>query len=204
MDTELPGRSTPEMWRLFIAIELPAGVRRKLMEHIDRLRDSVPHARASWTREENLHLTLKFLGDTPIANVEALARAIEITAKAVEPFKLTVTDSGAFPPKGQPRVLWVGIEDPSGQLALLHRALEDECAKAGFPREPRPFHPHLTIARIRKPFDSRQLVTVHKEMGFEAETVRASELLLIRSELRSKGSRHTIISRHAFSSMKIG
>ena len=203
MDSELPVRSTPEMWRVFIAIELPAAVRRKLMEHIDRLRDSVPDARASWIREENLHLTLKFLGDTPVARVENLSGTASIAASKVQPFEIIVEGGGAFPPKGQPRVLWVGIEDPSGQLARLHGTLEDECAKAGFPREPRAFHPHLTIARIRKPFDSRQLVTLHKEMGFEAETVRASELLLIRSELRSKGSRHTIISRHAFSSANV-
>ena len=159
--------------------------------------------RASWVREENLHLTLKFLGDIPLTNVEAVAQATEGATKTIEPFEITVTGSGAFPPKGQPRVLWVGLEDASGQLALLHTALEDECAQAGFPREERPFHPHLTIARIRKPHDSRHLAAVHKEIGFEPETVCASELAVVRSELRSEGSRHTTISRHAFSSLKI-
>src|ERR1700738_155084 len=153
----MPSTEISNKWRMFVAIELPAPVRRKLIAHIDRLRDSVPDARASWLPEENLHLTRKFLGDIPVTNVEAALQATERAAKTVEPFQLTVVDCGAFPPKSQPRVLWVGIEDPSGQLALLHRTLEDECAKAGFPREPRPFHPHLTIARIRKPQDSRRL-----------------------------------------------
>jgi 2'-5' RNA ligase len=185
-------------WRVFVAIELPASVRRKLTEHIDRLRDSVAEARASWVREENLHLTLKFLGDTSVTSVEKLSATADIAASNVEPFEIVVEGCGAFPPKGQPRVLWVGIEDPSRQLALLHMALEDECAKVGFSREERPFHPHLTIARIRKPHDSRHLAAIHNEVGFEPATVRAAELTVIRSELRSEGSRHTVISQHSF------
>lgn len=186
-------------WRIFVAIELPTPVRRKLIEHIDRLRSTMPEVRASWGREENLHLTLKFVGDTLVTRVEALAQAAQRAASKVEPFEIIVEGCGAFPPHGQPRVLWVGTEDASGHLTLLNRALEDECAKAGFPREQRPFHPHLTIARIRKPNDSRRLAAIHKELGFQPETVRASELAVIRSELRSEGSRHTIISRKAFS-----
>ena len=190
-------------WRIFVAIELPAPVRRKLIEHIDRLRSAMPEVRASWSREQNLHLTLKFLGDIPATNVERLSAAASIATTRVEPFEIVVEGCGAFPPRGQPRVLWVGIRDPSGQLALLHRTLEDECAIAGFPREQRPFHPHLTIARIRKPHDSRHLAAMHQELGFEPKTVRASELAVIRSELRSEGSQHTPISRHAFSSLQI-
>jgi 2'-5' RNA ligase len=194
----MPSTEFSNAWRLFVAVELPPPVRRKLIEHIERLRHSVPNARASWIRDENLHLTLKFLGEIPVMNAEKLSAAVSIATTRVEPFEIVVGGCGAFPPRGQPRVLWIGIEDPVGKLVELHRALEDECAKAGFPREARPFHPHLTIARIRKPHDSRQLVAVHQEMGFDRETVPASELALIKSELRSEGSRHTVISRHSF------
>lgn len=198
MDTKAPSE-----WRIFIAIELPSSVRQKLKAHIDRLRSALPDVHASWVREENLHLTLKFLGDTPITKVEALGQAAQRAATTVFPFEINVEGCGAFPPKGQPRVLWVGLGDPSGQLASVRTALEAECADAGFPREKRPFHPHLTIARIRKPHDSRHLAAAHKEMGFDRETVRASELAVIRSELRSEGSRHTVISRQSFvSTMK--
>jgi 2'-5' RNA ligase len=192
-----------ETWRVFLAIELPAPVRLKLIEHIDRLRELVPDAHASWLREDNLHLTLKFLGDVPVLNLEAVAQAAQRAANAVTPFEVLVSGCGAFPPRGQPRVLWVGIKDLTGQLASLHSALADECAKANLRREERPFHPHLTIARIRKPHHARNLAAVHQEAGFDAVTVRASELVMIRSELRSEGARHTIISRHAFSSLKI-
>jgi RNA 2',3'-cyclic 3'-phosphodiesterase len=193
-----------EHWRVFVAIELSSDVRRRMTEHIERLRNAFPDVRASWTRTENLHLTLKFLGDTPVAKIEALSQAAHRAANMIGPFEIVVGGCGAFPPHGQPRVLWIGIEDPAGTLIELNAALEDECAKARFPREERPFHPHLTIARTRKPHDSRHLAAVHKEIGFEPQTVRASELAVIRSELRSEGSRHTTISRHAFSSLKIG
>lgn len=193
----MPSTEISNKWRVFVAIELPAAVRRKLVDHIDRLCSSIPDVRASWSREANLHLTLKFLGDIPVAKVEVFSQAAQRAASTTPPFEFIIAGCGAFPPKGQSRVLWIGIEDASGKLADLHRALEDECANAGFPREERPFHPHLTIARIRKPHDSRHLAAVHKEMGFEPEAVRASELAVIRSELSSGGSKHTVISRHS-------
>lgn len=197
----MPSTEISNTWRVFVAIELPVAVRRKLIEHIDRLRDTMPEVRASWCREENLHLTLKFLGDTPVTRVEGLAQAARRAASKVEPFEIVIGGCGAFPPRGQPRVLWIGIDDPSGRLADLHTTLEDECAKAGFPRAERPFHPHLTIARIRKPHDSRHLVAVHKGMVFDREAVGASELAVVRSELSSEGSRHTVISRHSLLSI---
>jgi len=145
-----------------------------------------------------LHLTLKFLGNTPVAKIEALSHAAHKAAVKFQPFDLIVGRCGAFPSTGQPRVLWIGIDNRSGELADLHRSLEDECAKAGFAREERPFHPHLTIARLRKPQGSRQLAKLHGEMGFTNQQVSVSETVLFRSELLGEGSRHTAISHHRF------
>ena len=188
-----------EQWRCFVAIELPTDIRKRLIEHIARLRNSVPEVRASWIREENLHLTLKFLGDIPVTRVAALSNAAQ-RARTVDKFELIIGGCGTFPPRGQPRVLWIGIEDSSGKLSRLHQALEDQCATVGFDREQRPLHPHLTIARLRQPQGSRRLAELHKEFGFRAESVVVSELSVIRSELRSEGSKHTVISRHELSS----
>ena len=201
----IPGES----WRVFIAIELPDNLRARLGEHIDILRSSMPEVRASWSCEDNLHVTLKFLGDIPVTNVEQLSAAASLAASKVEPFEIVVEGCGAFPLRGQPRVLWIGIlseppavaggpDPPPSLLPLraLHSALDDECANAGFTPEARPFHPHLTIARLRQPHGSRQLAAMHKEIGFDREAVSVSELAVIRSELRSEGARHTVISRH--------
>lgn len=189
-----------EAWRIFIAIELPVDIRRKLKTHIDHLRHSLPGSHASWGCEENLHLTLKFLGDIPVEKVETLSQATQRAASDSSSFELTIAGCGAFPPSGQPRVLWIGIGDLSGKLADLHTVLEEECAQAGFAREQRSFQPHLTIARLRRPQGARQLATLHKEIGFESETVEVSELTVVRSELRNEGPRHTVIARHALSS----
>jgi 2'-5' RNA ligase len=189
-----------ESWRLFIAVELPTSLRAKVGDHIDRLRQIVPDARASWAREENLHLTLKFLGDTPVSKVAALSEAIERAAEKVSPFDANVGGCGAFPLRGQPRVLWLGIGDPNGSLAKLSHALEDECDQAGFSRDMRPFHPHLTVARLRQPHGAHRLAEVHKAMGFDPVPLSVRDVCLIRSELRSEGSRYTVIARHGFAS----
>lgn len=190
-----------ETWRVFIAVELPLELRHLIRLHVDRLRDSLPDVRASWSREDNLHLTLKFLGDIPIADVEKLSRATKHTANAFTPFEIAIEDCGAFPPNGQPRVLWIGIDDPSCKLRELQQRLEAECATEDFAREQRPFHPHLTIARLRKPNGSRQLASLHKEIGFDRVIVQVSGLAVIRSELLREGSRHTAIARHEFRSI---
>jgi RNA 2',3'-cyclic 3'-phosphodiesterase len=187
-----------ETWRVFCATELPLDVRKQITLHAARLREQVPDVHASWNREENTHLTLKFLGDLPISKVEALSRAAERAAGLVQPFELRVEGCGSFPPHGAPRVLWIGIDDPTGNLAQLFRALEDECAREGLPREERSLHPHLTVARLRKPQGARRLSELHKQIGFERMAFVAEDLRVIRSELSPQGSRYTVISQHVF------
>ena len=117
-----------ESWRLFIAIELPSSLRQSVQDHINQLKQALPEGRASWARGENLHLTLKFLGDTPVPKVEALSQAAQRAAQQVSPFELIAGGGGAFPSRGQPRVLWIGIEDPTNNQTKLYQALEDEFA----------------------------------------------------------------------------
>ena len=112
-------------WRVFVAIDLPAEVRRHITLHAARLREQLPEVHASWNREENIHLTLKFLGDLPISKVEALSRAAERAAGLVQPFELRVEGCGSFPPHGAPRVLWIGIDDPTGNAHCFHCPSKD-------------------------------------------------------------------------------
>jgi 2'-5' RNA ligase len=185
------------LWRVFCAIELPESARRVLLEHVARLQAAVPGARASWARELNLHLTLKFLGEIPIASVPDFSTAASRAVAELAPFSIRLEPTGVFPEHGQPRVLWIGISDSSGKLGDLHTQLENESAKAGFECEARPFHPHLAIARLRRPDNARALATAHKQMEFNPIEIAVSELLVIRSELSSEGSRYTVVSRHA-------
>ena len=182
-------------WRVFCAVEIPEQARAQLLRHIVRLRESVPDARASWSRDSNLHLTLKFLGEIPRASVTDLSTAASLATARLQPFTIRLERTGAFPKPSQARVLWIGINDVSGQLNELHTQLESESAKVGFEKDTRPFHPHLTIARLRQPQSARTLATAHMEMEFSPVEVVVSELLVIRSELSSAGSRYTVVSR---------
>lgn len=188
--------SREESWRVFCAIDLAVSVRASLMRQINRLRESVPHAQASWSCEENIHLTLKFLGEIQTSRLSNLSNAAAGAVADFSPFQITLEETGVFPKHGTPRVLWIGVKDESGKLAEFHTRLEEACTREGFAKEERPFHPHLTIARLRKPQGARTLAAAHKEMRFEPAAVAVAELLVIRSESSGAGSRYTVISTH--------
>ena len=183
--------------RVFCAIELRKPTRDLVLRHIARLKTAVPEARASWARDTNVHLTLKFLGEIPQASVSDFSKAASRAATGVQPFSIRLEQTGVFPGHGQPRVLWIGINDCSGKLAELHAGLEEESARAGFAKEARPFHPHLTIARLRQPDHARTLAATHQQMEFEPVEIAVSELVVISSELSGAGPKYTVVSRHA-------
>ncbi len=183
-------------WRVFCALELPQQTRVRLLSHIEKLRALVPEARASWSRESNLHLTLKFLGETPPHLVERFDSAIARAVYGIAPFPILAAGSGVFPRPRDPRVLWIGVSDAERQLAQLHSQLEAESEQEGFAREARPFHPHLTLARLRSQRGAREIARAHEDLKFAPEEISVNEVLLIRSELGSAGSRYTTISRH--------
>ena len=187
-----------ERWRVFCAIELPPEVRACATSHAARLREQFPEVRASWPRAENIHLTLKFMGEIARARVEELSQAAERAVKDTQPFNLEIEGTGVFPPRGHTRVLWLGVNDFSGNLTRLHAHLEDECAASGFKREERPFRPHLTLARVRAPHGSRELAKAHQETAFEGIEFSVTELVVMRSELGAGVSRYTMVSRHSF------
>jgi 2'-5' RNA ligase len=191
--------TTQNTIRVFSAIEFPETVSLRATEHIQTLRKQFPDSSVSWNRDGKFHLTIKFIGEIPHARVERLSLAAERATANLSSFNLMVADAGAFPTKGPPKVLWLGIDDPTGQLAILQSQLEQECAREGFGKEVRPFHPHLTIARVRKQQGARELADAHKELGFAAVVMTVFELLVIHSELSSAGSKYTTISRHPLS-----
>jgi 2'-5' RNA ligase len=189
--------STKESWRVFCAIDLSVGVRASLIGQIKRLREAVPYAQASWSRAENTHLTLKFLGEIQTSKLSRLSNAVSRAVAGAASFQVKVEETGVFPKPTAPRVLWIGVKDESGKLAKLQSRLEEECSREGFATEDRPFHPHLTIARLRKPEGARALAAAHTNTHFDPVALQISECLVIRSEPGSAGSKYTVISRHS-------
>jgi 2'-5' RNA ligase len=186
-----------EQWRVFCAIELPTSLREKLAQHIRRLRRAVPQVRASWSRPDNIHLTVKFLGEIHKSQVPKVSKAVELAAQNFSAFDIVAERTGVFPTTGPPHVVWIGATDLAGKLARLHNRVEDECAAADFPKDKRRFHPHLTLARLRKPEGTGVLAAAHIELGFEPVRLNVTKLSVIRSELKSEGSKYTVISTHA-------
>ena len=184
-------------WRVFCAIDLPTDLKQKLAIHIEQLKKETG-VKAGWTRPENIHLTIKFLGNIPVSNVKHLSQAATRAVESLAPFNLTAERRGVFPTYGPPRVLWIGITDPSAQLARLSQRLDEECAAVGLPKETRPFHPHLTLARIRHKGNARALGDAHRAIEFPPTEFAVNDLLVIRSELGKDGSKYTNVSRHSF------
>jgi len=185
-------------WRVFCAVELPDAVRARLEDHVLRLRKEVPDAAASWSRVENIHLTLKFFGNGEVKRIEKISAAAERVVKQFSKFQIGVGETGVFPKPSRPQVLWIGVSDPSGQLSALQERFESECAAEGFEKENRAYRPHLTIARLRKPEGARSLAEAHLKMKFEPIDVDVKELVTFRSELSPKGSKYTVISAADF------
>lgn len=196
-----PGRQDVRVpWRIFCAFEIPAEVSSALANRVSQLRSAFPQVKASWNRDGKFHVTLKFIGDVPQPRVASITQAAARAADNFPGFDLAVGGPGAFPEKGPPRVLWIGIDDLEGRLGELFLRLDDECARQGFAREARGFHPHLTLARLRHPDGTRELARFHTETPFSPIRFRVSELLVIRSELSPQGSHYATVSQSLLSS----
>lgn len=183
--------------RVFCAVELPEDVRSEAARYIARLRGEFPHLKVGWDRAERLHLTLKFLGELEAARVERLSLAAGRATDLTTSFEMAIEGTGLFPPRGLPRVLWLGVRDEGGGLARLHERLEDECAAEGFAREGRAFNPHLTVARLRNPQGVRPLASLHAASEFVSAPFRVGGFVVMRSRLGPGGSRYSVLSTHA-------
>ena len=176
--------------RTFVACELP----REIRSEIGQIQEDLKHRRLrlKWVRPENLHLTLKFLGDVSTGQIDTIVAAIEKVARAFMPISLAAKGIGVFPGIRRPRVLWVGIGGQFPQLGQLQATVADELARAGFPAEKRPYKGHLTIGRIKTAVDPRQLAAALTEYAdFETTAFTVDEVVLFRSQLRPDGPVYT-------------
>ena len=145
-----------------------------------------------WVRPEALHLTLKFLGEIAPAEVMLVTEAMKDASRTLDPFYLELQGLGFFPDIRKPRVFWAGIQDREGGMARLHARLEEALGRRGFPMDTRPFHPHLTLARIKGRMNRSARLEAHEDTVFGSQTVR--ELVLFKSDLRPQGPLYTPLS----------
>ena len=173
--------------RTFVAVEITSAVRSAAEGLIDRLR--AVGADVKWVEPQNLHLTLKFLGDVRTSDTAQVCKAVAEGAAEVEPFAIEVRGAGAFPHARRPRTLWVGVGEGETEMVDLHQHVETALAQLGYPKEHRRFHPHLTIGRVRRggPAVAELGAALDRQRDFAAGRVAVSRLAIFSSRLQRDG-----------------
>jgi 2'-5' RNA ligase len=171
------------MYRLFVAIDLPAEIKEKLLA----IGGGVPGAR--WLTSDQLHLTLKFVGEVDGGVFQDIIDALGEVAS--EPFDLTLTGVGHFPPRREPEVLWVGVAK-NERLVQLRNRIESALARIGLARESRKFAPHVAIARLRDVHLERVARYLAENSLLKIDSFPVTEFALFSSVLASEGAQHQI------------
>jgi 2'-5' RNA ligase len=180
--------------RTFVAVEIDPTVRRKAEQLIGTFRKA--QADVKWVEFQNLHLTLKFLGDVRMEETAEVCAAVAWAAADVTPFELEIRGAGAFPNPGRPRTLWLGCQQGTAQLTDLQRRIEAGLEKLGFRPEARSFTPHLTIGRARSGGPGTEelgrLLQQHAE--YEVGRSDVAEVTVFASQLGPQGPTYTPLS----------
>lgn len=173
--------------RSFIAIPVASGVAARAQELIKRLRDC--NAAVNWVAPQNLHLTLKFLGETPINEAPEICAAVARAAADAPPFDVAFRGLGAYPSLEKPRTLWLGVSEGEQELIELAQRVDEELAQIGYARETRRFSPHLTIGRVRETIfpDHPLLEAMARHRDYDANVMGVDEVVVYASFLDRKG-----------------
>jgi 2'-5' RNA ligase len=182
--------------RAFIAIDLSPEIHQRLNETLDNYKAQLGKVQIRWVAVTNIHLTLKFLGDVSLANLDILTDMIQSEVSNHHQFEISVGGSGAYPTNRQPRVIWVGVEAPQ-ELVAIQNGIETATARLGYAREERAFSPHLTLGRVSRNATSQDVKAISQTLektrvGFLG-AVCVENVYLYRSDLRPTGAVYTQI-----------
>jgi 2'-5' RNA ligase len=173
--------------RTFVAVAISSAVRDGAMRLIERFRAT--GAEVKWVAPENMHITLKFLGDVDSREIHRVCEAVQGAVADAAPFEFEVRGAGAFPKPSRPRTVWLGVAQGREELIDLNKRVERPLEKLGFRREARRFQPHLTIGRVRRGGPGvAELGTLIGEKGdVELGLTTARELVVFSSQLDRSG-----------------
>jgi RNA 2',3'-cyclic 3'-phosphodiesterase len=190
---------SPASTRTFICLELPE----KILVQAEALQRTLAGLgdKIRWVNPRNLHLTLRFLGEISRSQVETVCLAVRCAAARVEAFPVHLSGTGCFPSPRRPRAFWIRVAQAS-DLVRLFEAVEQELLSAGFPREARPFSPHLTLGRVRVDRSSSRLGEAMARSKFDAAPFLVTSLTVMKSELRKSGAVYTPLAREPLKSFR--
>jgi 2'-5' RNA ligase len=180
------------MIRAFIAIKIPEDILDQITQIQNVLRGS--GASVKWVEPENIHLTLKFLGDILEPQVEEIARVMQESTEGVCPFQISISQVGAFPNLRYPRVIWVGVQDVQEALHKIQHRLENGLNALGFAIEEGVFKPHITLGRVKSQKNKSNLLrTAEPLVNAQLGTLRVTHLYLFQSDLKPTGSEYIVL-----------
>ena len=136
--------------RTFVSLPLAAQLRASMADLGKQLSENIEPAKVRWTAADQIHLTLRFLGATDPGRVDEISSSLDAVASGFRSFELNLGELGCFPNFRRPDVIWLGLEDPDGDLGNLKKHLDASLRELGWPREARVFVPHLTLGRVRE------------------------------------------------------
>lgn len=186
-----------EILRTFIAIELDESLRIALARVQAKFKRQITPGAVKWVAPEGIHLTLKFLGDTPQSQIPNIEKALRRACQEFSQFEFSVEGRGCFPNFRRPRVIWVAVRDHGQVLTRLQAAIEQYVAPLGWPTEERGFSPHLTLGRVARNASNAEAAAigqiVEKSVVEQIGTQRVTAVSLIRSDLRPTGAVYTTL-----------
>jgi 2'-5' RNA ligase len=178
--------------RSFLAIELPKVILKKIEEVQRDLRST--RADVRWVNPEKIHLTLKFFGNIEESRIDPIFKSIEEPTRNTLPFSIKVSGVGAFPHLKNPRVIWMGLVDGKAILTSFQKQIETQLEKIGFQPEDRPFHPHLTLGRMKSSRGKEELVgRMEKHREEEFGDFPVERVILFKSDLTPSGPIYTLL-----------
>ncbi|MFN0159506.1 MAG: RNA 2',3'-cyclic phosphodiesterase [Bacteroidota bacterium] len=177
--------------RLFIAIDTPSPIKTQISAIQSRLRHAGTDVK--WESVDKFHITLKFLGNTTDHLLPACVTCTREIAERFPPLSVAYRNIGCFPDEREPKIVWAGVDDPSGNLERLHKAIDQAFQQLGFESEQRAFYPHVTIGRVKSQHNIRGLITTMESVTLESQPVQITEVALMKSELHSSGSVYTAL-----------
>ncbi len=181
--------------RVFIAVETPLPIRQAIFVQTESLRGALGDL-VRWAPVENMHLTLKFIGDVSPANVELLSQMLTAETMGCAPFRMQIGGLGSFPTSRRARVIWVGIQAPAA-LASLQRGIQSAAARLGYESEMRPFSPHLTIGRVRQQVrasdQQRVRAALEQTQVGDLGAAAVTAVHLFKSDLKPSGAEYTCL-----------
>lgn len=180
--------------RAFIAIPIPATQQAQIYTETAPLRAQIESHLIRWVSAKNIHLTLKFLGDTPLDKLEILKELLAKEAAKIASFEISIRKMGAFPTLSRPSAIWVGVQGKKN-LLTLHKCVEETASQIGSVPEKRPFSAHLTLGRVTKKGYTNQAryqirKAVEENQGYDFGSVGVNSVHLFQSELKRTGAEY--------------